>query len=79
MRLTVTNRKSISDDLSIYDCLAKKGDFVEVTEWVNGEGYDISVRDKLISLTHGEIEAINYLIKCLDFSEKKKIVKEYEY
>lgn len=72
MRLTVTNRKSISDDLSIYDCLAKKGDFIEVTEWVNGEGYDISVRDKLISLTHGEIEAINYLIKCLDFSEEKK-------
>lgn len=79
MRLTVTNRKSISDDLSIYDYLAKKGDFIEVTEWANGEGYDISVRDKLISLTHGEIEAINYLIKCLDFSEKKKIVKEYEY
>lgn len=54
MRLTVTNRKSISDDLSIYDCLAKKGDFIEVTEWANGEGYDISVRDKLISLTHGK-------------------------
>ena len=31
MRLTVTNRKSISDDLSIYDYLAKKGDFIEVT------------------------------------------------
>jgi hypothetical protein len=42
MRLTVTNRKSISDDLSIYDCLAKKGDFIEVTEWANGEGYNIS-------------------------------------
>ena len=65
------NKKAIFDDLDKYDYLAKESDFIEVTEWANGEGYDISVRDKLISLTHGEIEAINYLIKCLDFSEKK--------
>ena len=63
-------RKSVNDKLRKYDHLAKEDDFIEVTEWANGEGYDISVRDKLISLTHGEIEAINYLIKCLDFSEK---------
>lgn len=36
MRLTVTNRKSISDDLSIYDFLAKKGDFI--TDFFNSWG-----------------------------------------
>ena len=48
MRLSVKNRKSVSDDLSIYDYLAKKDDYIEVTEWTNGEGYDISA----VSYTH---------------------------
>ena len=67
MRLTVTNRKSISDDLSIYDFLAKKGDFIEVTEWTNGEGWDITINDKVIPLTRGELDAIDYLTKGLDY------------
>ena len=69
MRLTVTNRKSISDDLSIYDFLAKKGDFIEVTEWTNGEGWDITINDKVISLHEDELEAINYLTKVLIYGK----------
>ena len=62
------NKKSISDNLKKYDYLAKDDDFIEVTEWTNGEGYDITINDdKIISLTEGQINAINYLIKSLEY------------
>ena len=70
------NRKSISDDLSKYDYLKNTDEnaFIEVTEWSNGEGYDINIEtkndNKLISLTNGELEAINYLIKTLDYNNE---------
>ena len=61
------NRKSISDKLKKYDYLAKDNDFIEVIEWTNGEGYDISINDKIISLTRGQIDAINYLVRSLEY------------
>ena len=63
------NRKSISDKLTKYDYLAKDDDFIEVTEWTNGEGYDIVINDKIISLTDGQLDAINYLTKSLEYSK----------
>ena len=38
-------RKSINDDLQKYNSLAKDHEFIEVTEWCNGEGCDISIND----------------------------------
>ena len=61
------NRKSISDKLKKYDYLAKDNDFIEVIEWTNGEGYDIIINDKIISLTRGNIDAINYLVRSLEY------------
>lgn len=61
------NRKSVNDNLRKYDHLAKKDDFIEVTEWTNGEGWDITINDKVIPLTHGELDAIDYLTKGLDY------------
>ena len=67
-------RKSINDDLSKYDYLVNKGEhsFIEITEWANGDGYDITIetkdRSKIISLTFGELEAINYLTKSLEYN-----------
>jgi hypothetical protein len=61
-----TNRKSIHTNLNKFDVLAKKDDFIEVTEWTNGEGFDITINDKIFSLTDGQIKAINYLIQTLD-------------
>lgn len=63
------NRKSVNDKLTKYDCLAKDDDFIEVTEWTNGEGYDIVINDKIISLTSGQLDAINYLTKSLEYSK----------
>ena len=63
------NRKSVNDKLKKYDHLAKDSDFIEVTEWTNGEGWDISINDNIISLTWGQLEAINYLIKVLSYEK----------
>lgn len=61
------NRKSISDDLKKYDFLAKDDDFITVTEWANGEGFDITINDRIYSFTIGELEAIWYLVKSIDY------------
>ena len=61
------SRISINDKLKKYDYLAKDNDIIEVIEWTNGEGYDIIINDKIISLTSGQIEAINYLVRSLEY------------
>lgn len=66
----IKNRKSISDKLSKYGYYGAKDDCIEVTEWVNGEGYDISFNDKMFSLHYAELDAINYLIKKLEYEGK---------
>ena len=63
-------RESINDNLKKYDFLAKDSDFIEVTEWANGECWDISINDKLFQLTFGELDAINYLVKSLGYYEE---------
>lgn len=63
------NKKSVNDHLHKYDILAKEDSFIDVTEWANGEGWDITIDDKQFSLTIGELEAINYLTKSLEYNE----------
>jgi hypothetical protein len=62
--------RSISDDLVKYDYLAKIDDFIQVTEWANGEGYDISINDRIFNLTSGQLDAINYLVQTLRYGGK---------
>jgi len=61
-----STRKSIYDDLKKYCHLSKDHESIEVTEWINGEGFDayISDREKL-SLTWGEFDALKKLVKKL--------------
>ena len=67
--MEIKNRRCIIEDLNKFDIMAKKDDFIEVCEWANGEGFDISITDKkIISLTHWELEAINFLTKALDYN-----------
>lgn len=65
----VEARKSINDSLEKYDTLAKKDSFIEITQWTNGEGIDININDKYLSLTYGELDAINHLNSVLNYSE----------
>lgn len=73
--MKLVNKKSIHDDLKKYCVLAKDNDHIEVTEWTNGEGWDIIINDKIISLTWGELDAINYLTKALAYEKKNKTKK----
>lgn len=64
------NKKSVYEKLKTFDYLSKENSFIEVTEWHNGEGWDITIDDKVISLTHGQLAAINHLTSTLDYYEE---------
>ena len=62
-------RKAVFSDLKKYDHLADEHDYIEVTEWKNGEGFDVEIIGKLstrFQLTWGEFEALKKLVKKLD-------------
>lgn len=59
-------RKSASCSLKTFDFLAKDSTYIEVTEWTNGEGFDIDIDGKYFSLSYGEIDAINFLTKSIE-------------
>ena len=63
------NLKSVSDDLNKYSFVAKKGDYITVTEWANEEGWDIDLNGTLISLHDTELAAINYLTQVLMYEK----------
>ena len=63
------NLKSVSDNLNKYSYVAKEDDYIAVTEWANGEGWDIDLNGKLIQLHDTELEAINYLIQVLRYEK----------
>lgn len=65
------NLKSVTDKLRKYSYCCNDNDYITVTEWANGEGYDINVNDKLIRLSDGELDAINYLVKVLMYDMEK--------
>ena len=67
--MEIKNRRCIIEDLNKFDIMAEKNGFIEVCEWTNGEGFDITISDKkIISLTRGELEAIDFLTKTLDYN-----------
>ena len=78
-KLEISNRKSVFVELKDYCVMScgterkDKGDFLEVTEWSNGEGYDIHIHDALgerqFDLTCGQFEA---LVKCIKAIDKPK-------
>lgn len=67
--MEISERKSVSDNLRKYDYLAKDDDYIEVTEWGNGEGWDITLNEQVISLTWGQLDAIDYLTKHLQYNK----------
>jgi hypothetical protein len=68
--MEVSKRRAVFTELKDFCHMSKEHDFVEVTEWTNGEGYTINVScarmDKTIDLTYGEFKAIKKAIKHLD-------------
>lgn len=70
--MKIYNRKSVSDDLKKYDYLSKEDDFIEVTEWFNGEGISVTINTTTFELTFGQLDAINYLSQALKYESIKE-------
>ena len=55
--------------LQEFDCLAKPDDFIEVSLWHNGEGFDAHLSshdEQCIRLSWEEFKALKKLVKELD-------------
>ena len=67
-------RKSVHDKLSKYDYFSNhdSDDFIEVTEWANGEGISITINMNTFELTFGQLDAINYLSQVLRYESIKE-------
>jgi hypothetical protein len=75
-KVEVSNRKAAFADLKDFCTFSvgperkDKGDFLEVTEWTNGEGYDIHISDvsgeRQLHLTWGQVKALKACIKSLE-------------
>lgn len=67
-------RKSVHDKLSKYDYFSNNDsdDFIEVTEWANGEGITVTIKENTYELTYGQLDAINYLSQALRYESIKE-------
>ena len=73
----VRNRKSVSCSLGPFTYNSRVPDTIEMVEWANGDGWDISILsssggERFFSLHSSELEAINYLRYVLDYDLIKK-------
>jgi hypothetical protein len=53
-----------------YDYLAKDHDFIQVTEWSNEEGFDITINEQIYSFTGGQINAMFHLKNHLTYHDE---------
>lgn len=70
--MEIQKRKTVIDDLKKYTFTSDENAYIEITEWTNGEGWDINISDqetKSFSLHCSELEAIIYLTKHLDYND----------
>ena len=69
--MKVEERKSVSAPLKAFDYgMSDESSFIEVTEWTNGEGYDITIDDRHYALSACELAAINYMTAHLEYGDK---------
>ena len=69
--MEITKVNQIPDNLKKYTYSGKDSDYITLTEWANGEGYDIDINGKLITLSDSELEAINYLTLALRYKNNE--------
>jgi len=64
-----SSRKSVFVELKEFDLFAKKDDYIEVTEWTNGEGFDVEicgVMNQRFQMTYGAYKALKKLVKTIE-------------
>ena len=66
--MKVDRRYTVFDELKDYDHIAKDDDFIEVTAWSNGEGFDVEIVANpgcRFQLTFGQFKALKKCVKEL--------------
>ncbi len=65
----IKNRKCLFSEIGNYCYLSKPNDYVEITEWANGEGVDINISDvtgnRTIAMTWGEFKLVKKMMKTI--------------
>lgn len=62
MTIETYNRKARFSELKPYDHFASTADFMEVCEWHNGEGFDVTINNRVVSFTLGQWECLQVLV-----------------
>ena len=64
--IEVSKRRAVFAELKDYCLMSGDNDYMEVTEWSNGEGYDVCIDRKnggeKFSPTYGEVELLTVLL-----------------
>lgn len=67
MNIEENTRRAITLKTRPYCHLTDEDSFIEVTQWSNGEGYDVHISnkgsDQTFSITDGEFEALTVAIR----------------
>ena len=66
MTIETYKRKARFAELKPYDPFADKDDFMEVCEWHNGEGFDVTINNRVFSFTWGQWECLQVLVNFKD-------------
>lgn len=61
----------VIDNLQKYCYFAGAEDYIEVSVWESGEGFDIRIKDKLYTFTDGELDAMSHLRNCIRYKNDK--------
>lgn len=62
MTIEVYNRKARFAELQPYDAFADLNSFMEVCEWHNGEGFDVTLDNRHFGFTWGQWECLSVLV-----------------
>lgn len=64
MKYEISKRRAIFAELKPFCIMAKPNDFIEITEWTNGEGISVNIDSAQVrnfDITWGELEALTAL------------------
>lgn len=68
--MEIIKRKSIFCETKGHCYLSSKDDYMEITEWTNGDGFDVNISNKndqlMFNLTHGQFKLLKKMYKKLN-------------
>ena len=65
----ISTRPSIHSSLTDYCYLSKEHGYIEITEWTNGDGFDIDLsshEEQYMRMTWGQFKLLKKLVKKLE-------------